>query len=78
MPRRREIVVGSVYLPRPTRGAAKRKFRRVIEVRDDVVIYSSGGDINYFCSVKSFKEYTLRDPVVASCLDSCDDLLKST
>ena len=78
---RREIKVGCVYLPRrrsKSRGLRKRgprKFRRVIEVRDGVVVYSSGGDKNYFCSIDAFKDATQSEPVVASCLDSCQDLL---
>lgn len=78
---KREIKPNEVYLPRRGRsGLGKRrcrKFRRVIDVRDGVVVYSSGGDKNYFCSLGAFKDATQPEPVVASCLESCDDLLNN-
>lgn len=72
MARRREIVEGRVYEPKRS---SRFQFRRVIGVNENVVTYNCGGDRNYSCRLSAFKRATKPEPVVASCADSCEDLL---
>ena len=60
MTAKREIVPGRVYVARRKSG---RSFRRVISVIGNWVLYSSGGDRNYSCTLRAFKRATLPQTV---------------
>lgn len=47
------IELGKVYLPR--NADARSTHRRVVAVHNGFVSYSDGGDLNKFCSEKSFR-----------------------
>lgn len=47
------IEIGKVYLPRKPN--ARSTHRRVVAVHGGFVSYSDGGDLNKFCSEKSFR-----------------------
>jgi hypothetical protein len=47
------IELGKVYLPRKPN--ARSTHRRVVAIHGGFVSYSDGGDVNKFCSEKSFR-----------------------
>ena len=69
MAARREIIPGRVYEQKRN---FRHKFRRVIGVHSNIVVYNCGGDRNFSCCLAAFKRATKRDPV-ASCAGSCQD-----
>ena len=49
------IEIGRVYYPKLMNTKARSSHRRVVGIHNGMVAYSDGGNVNKFCSEKSFR-----------------------